>query len=105
MPDTGYHDYPTYQLRTTANGSGVNSVNRPHQHQHNNAEKHVVFFPTDTPQGGQESPQHQQQTVSALKLGSTLCHRGFYGHLPSFFRFTQKLVLFLAFKSCDLEFK
>ena len=105
MPDTGYHDYPTYQLRTTANGDGVNSVNRPRQHQHNNAEKHVVFFPTDTPQGGQESPQHQEQTVSALKLGSSLCHRGCQGHLPGFLRRVQKLVLLLAFKRCDLEFK
>jgi hypothetical protein len=64
MPETGYHDYPTYQLQSTANGS---SAKTPHQHHNNNAEKHVLFVPTDAPQGGNKSPQHQQQTVSVVK--------------------------------------
>jgi hypothetical protein len=65
MPDTGYHDYPTYPLGATANGSGAKTPHH-HLHQHNNnAEKHV-FFPPATPQG-EVSPQQQQQTVSVVK--------------------------------------
>ncbi|KDR16619.1 hypothetical protein L798_09458 [Zootermopsis nevadensis] len=60
MPDTNYHDYPTYQLGATANGSSAKTTH--HHYQHNNAEKHVLFFPPATPQSEKASPQQQQQT-------------------------------------------
>jgi hypothetical protein len=63
MPDTGYHDYPTYPLGATANGSNAKT---PHHHHNNNAEKHVLFFPPDAPQADRASPK-QQQTVSVFR--------------------------------------
>jgi len=70
MPDNSYHDYPTYPLGATANGS---SAKTPHHHHNNNAEKHVLFIASDAPQGGKVSPQQheQHQTVSAVKWGSS----------------------------------